>query len=616
MIIASLYHCPLDDSQIAHDMSCAIITENNYYAYEEEKLTSNKNEATTKFPEKSLMAGLKQLKIKPEDVTDWVFPVPSKKIDHKEFKIFFCDFLKAKKYKSKNDFESWIKKSVHFVPHHISHASLAFFTSKFNEAAFLTKDGGGDLGDKRGFLFGEFEKKKIKIIKQNYDFKNLSLFHDYLTDSLGFSYFSNGKTSGLAAYGKVQPKLKKKMSHLLKVTSNGIKFNCIRYSSSSVNLKKFKIDAYERYKVLRTYPSDTNLFRISKNYLPIDIAATGEEVLKEKLLQLLIKLKKLTKKKYLVCSGGLFQNVSINNFILERKIFKNCFFPMANSDAGLSLGAALYYKHIVKKKNKGNSDFKPYIGPSFSNDEIKNELDSHRLIYKEYKKGLEKFIAKQICNGSVVGWFQGRAEYGPRSLGGRSILADPRFDNSKIRVNQLLKKRDWFMPFAPSIEFNYAKKITNLEFFSGYMQVAFKVKKEFKNKIKSAIHFDNTSRIHMVKKNMNVKYWKLLMEMKKLIGVPVVLNTSFNRHGIATISSPRQAIEHALEGCMDYLVIDNFVIKIKDNRRFNKKIKKTLSEKDSLLQDIKSRFKKLKQQKIKFNEIMYKNYIKDLSQKI
>ena len=250
MIIASLYHCPLDDAQIAHDMSCAIIKKNQIYAYEEEKLTSLKNESTVKFPEKSLLSGLKELNIRPDQVTDWVFPEPSKKIEINDFKLFFCDLLKATKYNSKKSFKKWFKKKVHFIPHHLSHASLAFYTSKFKSAAFLTKDGGGDLGDPRGFVFGEFNKNKMTIKRQSYSFKNLSLFHDYLTDALGFSYFSNGKTSGLAAYGKIRDELKKKFSSLLEVKNNGICFKCKRFKVSDVNIKKFKNHSYERYKVL------------------------------------------------------------------------------------------------------------------------------------------------------------------------------------------------------------------------------------------------------------------------------------------------------------------------------------------------------------------------------
>ena len=158
------------------------------------------------------MSGLKELNIRPDQVTDWVFPKPSKKIKIEEYKIFFCDLIKATSYNSKTSFKNWFKKKSSFCSSSLVTCKFRlFFTSKFKSAAFLTKDGGGDLGDKRGFVFGEFNKNKMIIKKQRYSFKNLSLFHDYLTDALGFSYFNNGKTSGLAAYGKVRDDLKKNL---------------------------------------------------------------------------------------------------------------------------------------------------------------------------------------------------------------------------------------------------------------------------------------------------------------------------------------------------------------------------------------------------------------------
>ena len=161
------------------------------------------------------------------------------------------------------------------------------------------------------------------------------------------------------------------------------------------------------------------------------------------------------------------------------------------------------------------------------------------------------------------------------------------------------------MPFAPSMHDTFAKKITGSKFFSGYMQVAFNINKKFSTNIKSAIHHDNTSRIHMVKKEQNSKYWKLLNEIKKVIGIPVILNTSFNRHGIATIASPRQAIEHAMEGCMDYLAIDNFLIKVTENRKFKTIVKKTISENKNLINDETNRLLYLKKNKVKFNQSIF-----------
>jgi len=198
-------------------------------------------------------------------------------------------------------------------------------------------------------------------------------------------------------------------------------------------------------------------------------------------------------------------------------------------------------------------------------DEVRDVLDRFRLNYSECENVAE-VTAKLISQGNSVGWFQGRAEFGPRSLGARSLIADPRKKESKEKINQLLKKRDWFMPYAPSILEEYMVDWVGSDYYSPYMQVAFEVSEASKAKIPSAVHVDGTSRFHVVRKSENERYWLMIDEFRKLTGVPMVLNTSFNRHGISTISSPRQAVEHLLEGCMDYLVIDDYLVAFDDNR--------------------------------------------------
>lgn len=281
-------------------------------------------------------------------------------------------------------------------------------------------------------------------------------------------------------------------------------------------------------------------------------------------LDLLKILKKKTSMNKLVLSGGIFLNVTLNNKILESNIFDEIYVPMAPSDVGLSLGAALYIQNEIIEKDR-NETISPYLGPSFKKDEIKDLLDRFRLHYT-YDQNIAKTTAQLLAKGEVVGWFQGRAEYGPRSLGARSILADPRNPKSKSRINQLLKKRDWFMPYAPSILEEYIKEWVEIPHQSRYMQVAFQVKEDKKVLIPAAVHMDGSSRIQTVNRTQNGKYWDVIESFRKLTGIPLILNTSFNRHGIATISNPRQAVEHLLEGCMDYLVIDDFLVSFSKNR--------------------------------------------------
>ena len=216
------------------------------------------------------------------------------------------------------------------------------------------------------------------------------------------------------------------------------------------------------------------------------------------------------------------------------------------------------------------------MGPSFSDKECLKEILNFKLIYSKKENYIQN-AAKNIKKGKIVGFFEGRAEYGPRSLGSRSILADPRNPKSKQKINLLLKKRDWFMPFAPSVliekfdKWFYGQK-------SYYMQISNKVNEKIQYKIPSAVHVDGTSRVQCVEKKLNKNYWNLINEFFKITSVPMLLNTSFNRHGIATISTPRQAIEHLLEGCMDILYLEGYEIKYENNRKSLKKLFRSENE--------------------------------------
>ena len=573
MIIASIYPCPFD-IQDRHEFNASVIKDDQIFSYEEGKVTTVKNDGTSKFPERTLMLGFKELEILPNQVDKWVFPTPKSDIKLKDYHLFFTWFFKAYNGSFEN-FQEWFDSHVEFVDHQLSHAALAVYGSTFSECAFLCMDGGGDFGDPRGYVFGEYRDNQFNIQYQSVGYDHIANYHSFLTDSIGFSGDDNGKTSGLASYGEVQPKLKEEILQLIRVSKEeGVKFERKRFNITNVNLDKVKADSYDRTKIFSQYPSDTNLLRMGLEYLPHDIAATGEQILQESVLTLVKLLRKETELNNIVFSGGLFQNVALNKALLNAN-FDNVYFPSAPSDSGLSLGAALHIKNL----NKPNSQetLSAYLGPSFSDSDIKEVLDRHRLIYKQHLD-IAKVVAKKLSEGQTVGWFQGRGEFGPRSLGNRSLVADPRDIRSKEKINQLLKKRDWFMPYAPSIlEEDYLDWVDQ-EHYSPYMQVAFDMSPENASKVPSAVHVDGTTRVHVVRKSENPLYWNLINEFKKLTGIPVLLNTSFNRHGIATISTPRQSIEHLLEGCMDYLALGDNLVAFKDNRIVAKRNETTESE--------------------------------------
>lgn len=566
MIIVSLYPCPFDP-QDRHDISAAIVLDRDgrreVYAYEEGKLTGTRSDGTLKFPERSLMMGFKELGILPDEVDHWVFPVPGREPNLDDQFLFFSWFFKAFQG-SREKFDSWYKRHVHFVRHHQSHVAIAVFGSGFEDCAFLSQDGGGDEGDRRDFTFGEFFNGRFRTIADHSGVKTICSFHAFVTDAIGFSGGDNGKTSGLAAYGKVQPELERAFRSLLTIEDTGIVFDRVRFEPTTINLDKVHAPEYDRAKFINRYPSVTNVLKLCLEYLPHDVAATGESVLQDVFLEFLYDLRGRTDKRKLVLSGGLFQNVALNYRIKASGLFENVYIPMAPSDAGLSLGAALEVEHKVQPC-AAVGPLSAFIGPSFSKNEICDLLDRFRLVYTQ-DLAPEALAARLIADGEVVGWFQGRAEFGPRSLGNRSILADPRNIASKARINQLLKKRDWFMPYAPSIQEEHFEDWVLHSEVTPYMQIAFQIKPDKRDLIPAAIHTDGSSRFHVIRKSDNPRYWNVIEQFRTLTGLPVILNTSFNRHGIATISSPRQALEHFLEGCMDFLIIDDFVLDFQKNR--------------------------------------------------
>ena len=567
MNIVALYPCPYDN-QIRHDYNASIVTESGIFAYEEGKLTSLKSEGSQILSERSLLFGLKELNILPSEIDKIVLPIPSIDPDFKLEKHLYWNVFKMNK-PNDNDFLIWKNKIFTYLPHHLGHIALAVHSSPFENAAYLSLDGGGDWGDSRNFVFGEYNFGKYKDIYSDFGLETIASFHAFVTDAIGFSG-DNGKTSGLAGYGQVKPELFAKLESLLSNENNSIFFHRERYFRSDVRLEKLDSTGYDRNKVLNSSPSSTNVLNLSLEYLPQDIAATGEKILQTKILSLLKVLKQATNQENLVLTGGLFQNVALNSAILESRLFKSVFVPMAPSDAGLSLGFALY--ESCKSKSEVDTNIlsastilTPYLGPSFSECEVEKFLIDQRINYTEIENP-DVEAANAIANGKVVGWFQGRAEFGPRSLGARSILADPRLFDSKSRVNLLLKKRDWFMPYAPSVLEEYSHEWLEDNFFSPYMQFALKIKREKIKEIPAAVHVDGTSRIHSVRREWNPLYWSLIDNFRQLTGIPLVLNTSFNRHGIATISNPRQAIEHLLDGRIDILFIEKFKVNLVDNR--------------------------------------------------
>ena len=580
--LASIYPCPFD-SQIRHDLNSALFNKGEIYAYEEGKVSSIKNDGVSSFPERSLFLGLKELSLKPSDIDLWILSTPNK-IDYTRLFLFF-KFIKAYQGK-KGKFKRWAKKRIKFVKHHDLHSFSAIKSSGFQKGFYLNIDGGGDLGDTRHTTWGTFKNNKLNEYFNLKGLNSIGNFHNFIAEYCGYN--DNGKVSGLSGYGKVRVKLKNELSRLITVSNKGLFFQRKRFNTTECIPKNINLNGYTRHKILRPNSSNTNISKLCSGYLPEDVAATGEKVIIEKILTFLriIKKKYLKKKTVAVFSGGLFLNVRVNNEIQESGIFEKCFFSMSPGDSGLALGG-IFSENIKLKKKPSKYGITPIIGPSFSDKEILETIKTFNVNFSK-PKNLFKDIATSVKNGSIVGIFQGKAEHGPRSLGSRSILADPRKKISKFKLNQKIKKRDWFMPFAPAILDKDYKDFFDDECPSLYMQKAIQVKEKFKKLIPSAVHVDGTCRVQYVDKKIFSNFWKIISEFKKITNLPMVLNTSFNRHGISTLSSPRQAIEHLLEGNIDILYLSKFKIKFTKNRiekrkNFVYQIEKNLLAKQNLL---------------------------------
>ena len=591
-IVCSIFPPPCSGSLSYHDANVAIAKINNgivdeLYAYEEAKTIETKEFANCNFPERSLALGFKELNIGPEDIDEWVFPSLQFQSSRSQINEFLTNIKAKKRSVNENDY------NVKFIPHSLLHAHAAVKSSGYGESYILVHDGGGDIGDKTDYLFGYYNGKNIRILEKTNNYKNICTLHRYITELLGWGGMSsNGKTSGLAAYGNFNEEIIDRLKNYINENPD----NCLtpevtlsikkpsKTNFSSVDLSNFLFDKY-----VNPPPANTGLLSLLDDFEPQDIAASMEELLSRVIKDLIFSLQN----KYpeiqgskLCVSGGLFNNVKLNREIMDTNVFSDVFFSMNAGDSGLSLGGVLSSSNGVSNSLKlDDGCLMPYLGPSFDDAYIDKLIDSINLKSSVHNKSLDE-ICIEIKNGAVVGIFEGRAEFGPRSLGNRSIVANPADPNSKGRVNFLVKKRDWFMPFAPAILADHVNNYTDQNTASSYMQVACKINNKHEE-IKSGIHVDGTSRIQKVFTTDHSIFSKIIAKFQEVSGVPCLLNTSFNKHGTATISSPEQALSLLLQGRIDILLINGRFLKITNRKSItahNHQLEKPLNH---LLADMK-----------------------------
>lgn len=429
--------------------------------------------------------------------------------------------------------------------HHLTHAAYACYTSPFKTANCLVTDGFGELGSLSYF---SYKDDKIEIKKLQKGRESLGFIFELITTFCGFDWFKGEewKVMGLAPYGKKIEEVSNLLNELCIVENGNLKYPKVEKIRKIINaLNKYKIEPGSN-------PWDAS-----------DMAATGQSFFASVMDKIILHFSELSKNENLVLGGGCALNSSYNGSVVGRLPYKKLHVPSAPGDDGNAIGAAF----LALKENKpqvivGNGEFKtPYLGSSMSDKTLKRLFKMGGIKnVKHISLSIHKETAKLLSEGKLVGWCQGRAEFGPRALGNRSILADPRTAKMKDKINANIKFREEFRPFAPSILHEHAE-----EYFENYqetpcMERTLRFRKEKWDVVPAVVHVNKTGRLQSVRKEYNKSYYNLINEFYKITGVPIVLNTSFNIMGKPMVHSVEDAVGLFYTTGLDALVINNYLI--------------------------------------------------------
>lgn len=525
---------------VGHNGSCTLIHNDKMVSISEERLNRNKNSDGYMY---AVNYCLNAMNIKLEDIdlfisSNYGKPLPENYMgDFKNYNI------------SKDKFIS--------IDHHLSHACCSYFLSEFDKALIIVIDGSGNNNDTESYYIGE--SNTITKIGGNDDNRNrhkgIGRTYETFSNFCGYSAQQAGKTMGLSAYGK----LKYPNIDLYEINDNmQISSKCEgKYIEGSLNfIKENKLDFG---KPLSGFENRDAAFYVQYETEKI-------------ILELVRRLYDKYKIKKLCLAGGVFLNGVINQRILEETQIEEIYVPPCCDDTGQSLGNALYGYHYYFKNNKRNPLTTPYLARAYTEDEILDALDKKQVIYTlpyevkssnfSYVKSnnITKDTAKLLKEGNIIGWLQDASEIGPRALGNRSILCLPYPYEMKDILNNRIKHRENFRPFAPAILEEDLYDYFEINDISPYMLKVPKCKPGIEEKIPATLNIDRTGRVQSVNEKQNKRFYELLKEVKKLTGIPILLNTSFNDNGKPIVETPKDALVMFCTSELDYLVIGDYII--------------------------------------------------------
>jgi carbamoyltransferase len=551
--------------------ACIIKDGKLMFFIEEERILRIKN--WDGFPKNSIEKCLNFCGLKIDDVDKIVINSNPRSNLKKKIQFIFKNFYNIELYKDrlssflkKKSINQLLNKNIINVDHHLSHISSSAFISNFEEATCLSLDGFGDFCSG---AVGKYKNNKIEIDKRIYFPHSLGVFYHALTQYLGFTNFGDEyKIMGLSGYGN--PTLKSKVYNLIQFDEDNF---------YKLNLKYFNFFK-KNYFNNNGIPEFNKLY--SNNIIEIlgpprkknekiteyhkDLACSLQTVYEEIFFKILNKIYKKYKQKKLCFAGGCALNSLANGKIYENTDFEKVFIPAFPGDSGGAIGAALYNFYTNKDKTTYIDNTSPFLGSSYSNDEIleaiKNQLNEKELFVIKYfkeKKEIINYCANLITQNKIVGWFQGRMEAGARALGNRSLLANPTNPNIKDVINSKIKIREMFRPFAPSVLEEHASTYFEYHQNVDYMSMVYKIKSEKMKKIPAVCHVDGTGRLQTVNEKNNLIFYNLIKEIYNINGIPMVLNTSLNENE-PIVMTPKHAINLFLRTSMDAMAIENYLI--------------------------------------------------------
>lgn len=455
-----------------------------------------------------------------------------------------------------------IRQKIRQVEHHRSHLSSAFYASPFSEAALLSIDGSGDFSTT---MTGIGLGNTIDVLN-SVDFPHsVGLFYTALTQYLGFSHYGDEyKVMGLAPYG--EPKYVKQLRDIIIFKNDGLfSLNQKFFKSTEHGIISYGKDhipvvapLFSELLIERLGPKREKSDELTAYYR--DIAASVQCITEELIFHILNHLQAKTGLENVCIAGGVAQNSVANGKVTRNTKFKNLYIPSAGHDSGISMGAALYVHNQVLRQKRSPHILSAFTGGKYTNESIEEYLISRNIPYQRCdNEMLFDKVSSRIIDSGIVGWFNGRAEFGPRALGGRSILADPRRNDAKELLNRKIKRRESFRPFAPSILKEYVAEYFELSDEVPFMEKVFPIREEKRSIIPAVTHVDGTGRLQTVDKKINPAYYNLIEAFRKKTGIPILLNTSFNENE-PIVNSPQDALECFLRTNMDMLVLENCVI--------------------------------------------------------